>query len=109
MHNIFGAKENAMQLDEVAVIIGVIGGGGLIGMVAAGVRGITYISTNVVSPVKQTVSQLQDVTRDLRSWMEELRRESREQDKRLTIVEETLKAEHKRLDELEREVLTHER
>lgn len=98
-----------MQLDELAVIFGVIGGGGLIGIFVAGFRGVTYISNNVVNPVKQTVSQLQDVTRDLRSWMEDLRRESREQDKRLTIVEETLKAEHRRLDDLEREVIKHER
>ena len=92
-----------MQLDEIAVIATIAG------VIGACVRGVTYISTNVVSPVKQTVEQLQDVTRDLRAWMDELRRESREQDKRLTIVEEAIKAEHERLDALEEEMRLHER
>ncbi|WP_295630602.1 hypothetical protein [uncultured Mitsuokella sp.] len=98
-----------MQLDELTVIIGVVGGGGIIGILAACFRGVTYISTNVVSPVKQTVGQLEEVTRELRSWMEELRRESRDQDKRLAIVEKTLEAEHRRIDELEKEVMKSER
>lgn len=92
-----------MQTDEIAVLATIVG------LVAACVRGVTYISTNVVSPVKQTVEQLQDVTRDLRAWMDELRRESREQDKRLTIVEEAVKAEHERLDALVEELRLHER
>ncbi|WP_303104093.1 hypothetical protein [uncultured Mitsuokella sp.] len=92
-----------MQTDEIAVLATIAG------LVAACVRGITYISTNVVSPVKQTVEQLQDVTRDLRAWMDELRRESREQDKRLTIVEEAVKSEHERLDAIVEELKLHER
>lgn len=98
-----------MQLDDITVILGVVGGGGIVGIFAALFRGITYISTNVVAPVKQSVGQLEEVTRELRSWMEELRRESREQDKRLAIVEKSLEAEHRRLDELEKEVMKHER
>ena len=83
-----------MQIDGIAVIATIAG------VIAACVRGATYVSTNIVSPVKMTVIQLQDVTRDLRKWMDDLRMESRAQDKRLTIVEETMKMEGDRIDAL---------
>ena len=83
-----------MQIDGIAVIATIAG------VIAACVRGVPYVSTNMVSPVKMTVIQLQDVTRDLRKWMDDLRMESRAQDKRLTIVEETMKMEGDRIDAL---------
>lgn len=83
-----------MQIDGIAVIATIAG------VIAACVRGVTYVSTNIVNPVKMTVTQLQDVTRDLRKWMDDLRMESRAQDKRLTIVEETMKMEGDRIDAL---------
>lgn len=83
-----------MQADGIAIAATIVG------LIAACVRGVTYVSTNIVSPVKMTVAQLQDVTRDLRKWMDDLRMESRAQDKRLTIVEETMKMEGDRIDAL---------
>lgn len=91
-----------MDLETTAAVIGLLGSSGVIGIIYACVKGVTYVTHNVIRPVKMTVQQLEEVIRELRSWMDELRRESQEQDKRLTLVEEAIKLQERRLDTIEK-------
>ncbi len=91
-----------MDLETTAAVIGLLGSGGVIGIIYACIKGVTYVTHNVIRPVKMTVQQLEEVIKELRSWMDELRRESQEQDKRLTLVEEAIKLQKQRLDTIER-------
>ncbi|WP_302488985.1 hypothetical protein [uncultured Mitsuokella sp.] len=91
-----------MDMETTAAVVGILGSGGLIGIIAACAKGVSYVTNNIVTPVKMTVQQLKEVTQDLRSWMEELRRVSQEQEKRLTLVEEAIKMDRRRLDSIEK-------
>lgn len=91
-----------MDLETTAAVVGILGSGGLIGIIFACAKGVSYVTNNIVTPVKMTVLQLKEVTQDLRSWMEELRRVSQDQEKRLTLVEEAIKMDRQRLDNLEK-------
>lgn len=91
-----------MNLETTAAVIGLLGSGGVIGIIYACIKGVTYVTHNVIRPVKMTVQQLEEVIKELRNWMDELRRESQEQDKRLTLVEEAIKLQERRLDTIEK-------
>lgn len=91
-----------MDLETTAAVIGLLGSGGVIGIIYACIKGVTYVMHNVIRPVKMTVQQLEEVIKELRSWMDELRRESQGQDKRLTLVEEAIKLQERRLDTIEK-------
>lgn len=65
-------------------------------------KGFTYVANNIVNPIRATVRQLQEVTRELRMWMEESKAELREQDKRLALVEASIKRQNERIESLEK-------
>ena len=91
-----------MNLETASAVIGLLGSVGVIGIIYACIKGVTYVTHNVIRPVKMTVRQLEEVIKELRNWMDELRCESQEQDKRLTLVEEAIKLQERRLDTIEK-------
>ena len=51
-----------------------------------------------------SISQLSSVTKELKVLLEQVRRDTREQDRRITICEQSVKSAHHRLDSLEERV-----
>ena len=81
------------------MIIGILVGGGSI---LAGVfKTMTYVTQNIVAPMQISISQLSSVTKELKVLLEQVRRDAREQDRRITICEQSIKSAHHRLDALE--------
>ena len=91
-----------MDLNTMTSLACLLGSGGIIGIVIACVKGFTYVANNIVNPIRATVRQLQEVTRELRMWMEESKAELREQDKRLALVEAAIKRQNERIVSLEK-------
>lgn len=90
------------SISVASVIIGIIVGGGSI---LAGVfKTMTYVTQNIVAPMQVSVNQLTGVTKELRTLLEQLRKDSREQDRRITICEQSVKSAHHRLDTLEERI-----
>ena len=84
------------------MIIGILVGGGSI---LAGVfKTMSYVTQNIVAPMQVSISQLSSVTKELKVLLEQVRRDTREQDRRITICEQSVKSAHHRLDSLEERV-----
>ena len=82
------------------MIIGILVGGGSI---LAGVfKTMTYVTQNIVAPMQISISQLSSVTKEV--LLEQVRQDTREQDRRITICEQSIKSAHHRLDTLEERV-----
>ena len=79
-----------MDLNTMTSLVCLLGSGGIIGIVIACVKGFTYVANNIVNPIRATVRQLQEVTRE------------REQDKRLALVEAAIKRQNERIESLEK-------
>ncbi|WP_432647482.1 hypothetical protein [Mitsuokella sp.] len=87
------------SLSATSVIVGIIVG---VGSVLAGVfKMLAYVTQNVVAPMQVSINQLSDVTQELRVLLEQLRKDACEQDRRITVCEQSCKAAHHRLDTLE--------
>ena len=87
------------SLSATSVIVGIIVG---VGSILAGVfKMLAYVTQNVVAPMQVSINQLSDVTQELRVLLEQLRKDAREQDRRITVCEQSCKAAHHRLDTLE--------
>jgi hypothetical protein len=76
----------------------------MIGGVVCVIRSIwgvlQYAVDNIVTPLSTNITQLQETTKELKTLVNFLKDNQQELDKRLMIVEQAVKAEHKRLDEL---------
>lgn len=89
-------------INTASIVIGIILG---VGSILVGVfKTMTYVTNNVVAPMQVSIAQLANVTKDLRTLVEQLRKDMREQDRRITICEQSCKSAHHRLDTLEERV-----
>lgn len=90
------------SLSATSLIIGIVIGGGsiLVGVF----KMMTYVTKNIVAPMQISINQLSGVTKELRVLIEQLREDTRNQDKRITICEQSCKSAHHRLDMLENRV-----
>lgn len=87
------------SISAASMIIGILVGGGSI---LAGVfKTMTYVTQNIVAPMQISISQLSSVTKELKVLLEQVRQDTREQDRRITICEQSVKSAHHRLDALE--------
>lgn len=87
------------SISAASMIIGILVGGGSI---LAGVfKTMTYVTQNIVAPMQISISQLSSVTKELKVLLEQVRQDTREQDRRITICEQSIKSAHHRLDTLE--------
>ncbi len=90
------------SISAASMIIGILVGGGSI---LAGVfKTMSYVTQNIVAPMQVSISQLSSVTKELKVLLEQVRRDTREQDRRITICEQSVKSAHHRLDGLEERV-----
>lgn len=90
------------SLSATSVIVGIILG---VGSILVGVfKTMTYVTQNIVAPMQISINQLSGVTKELRVLLEQLRKDAREQDRRITICEQSVKSAHHRLDTLEERV-----
>lgn len=88
------------SISAASMIIGILVGGGSI---LAGVfKTMTYVTQNIVAPMQISISQLSSVTKEV--LLEQVRQDTREQDRRITICEQSIKSAHHRLDTLEERV-----
>ena len=89
-------------INTASIVIGIILG---VGSILVGVfKTMAYVTNNIVAPMQVSIAQLTNVTKDLRSLLEQLRKDTREQDRRITVCEQSCKAAHHRLDTLEERV-----
>ena len=90
------------SLSATSVIIGIIIG---VGSILVGIfKFMTYVTQNIVAPMQISINQLTGVTKELRVLLEQLRKDARDQDRRITVCEQSCKAAHHRLDTLEERV-----
>lgn len=86
-------------INTASIVIGIILG---VGSILVGVfKTMTYVTQNIVAPMQVSISQLSSVTKELKVLLEQVRRDTREQDRRITICEQSVKSAHHRLDALE--------
>lgn len=84
------------------MLIGILVGGGSI---LAGVfKTMSYVTQNIVAPMQVSISQLSSVTKELKVLLEQVRRDTCEQDRLITICEQSVKSAHHRLNGLEERV-----
>ena len=90
------------SISAASMIVGIIVGGGsiLVGVF----KMMTYVTQNIVAPMQVSISQLSSVTKELKVLLEQVRRDTREQDRRITICEQSIRSAHHRLDTLEERV-----
>ncbi len=90
------------EINTASIVIGIILG---VGSILVGVfKTMAYVTNNIVAPMQISINQLSSVTKELRTLLEQLRKDSREQDRRITICEQSCKSAHHRLDTLEERV-----
>ena len=85
------------SISAASMIIGILVGGSSI---LAGVfKTMTYVTQNIVAPMQISIGQLSSMTKELKVLLEQVRQDTREQDRRITICEQSIKSAHHRLEE----------
>ena len=87
-----------VDLNNVILVLTVVGG--LICIIRSAWNVLQYAVDNIVKPLSSNIMQLQETIKELKTLIDFLRERQQEFDRRLTIVEQSTKAAHKRLDEL---------
>lgn len=91
-------QEVEMETSTILTILSIIGG--LIVAIKGAFALFQFIVQNIITPLTLNISALQDTTRELKSLLERVRGDMQSLDKRLTIVEQSVKSAHKRLDHI---------
>lgn len=87
-----------MEINTLLTAITIIGG--IIGILKAIWYIFKYIVDNIVEPISNNVEQIQEATKDIKAMLDLLKDEQIRLGERLTIVEESSKSAHHRLDDI---------
>lgn len=79
-----------METSTILTILSIIGG--LIVAIKGAFALFQFIVQNIITPLTLNISALQDTTRELKSLLERVRGDMQSLDKRLTIVEQSVKS-----------------
>lgn len=87
-----------MELNTFLTTITIIGG--VIGILKVAWYIFKYVVDNIVKPLSDNVTQIQEATKDLKYLLDSLKNEQRRLEQKITVVEESTKSAHHRLDDI---------